>query len=123
FMRICLATVFLATFFLAHPPIDCIAADPLKVVSDFEGASVRVLEIDQEARSISFMPGGDPSHGWPCWWYFRIEGLTPGEPLTLKIQGSMAAVGSQKPLSAGWAMPDCASYATDGEDWQHSEKG
>ncbi len=122
-MRVRLAAFFLTAFFLAHPPMDCTAADSLKVVSDFEGASVRVLEIDQAARSISFMPGGDPQRGWPCWWYFRIDGITPGETITLKIQGSMAAVGSQQPLSAGWAMPKRATYATDGETWLHSDKG
>lgn len=101
----------------------CIAADKLTVDSDFEGASVRVLEIDEVARSISFMPGGDPERGWPCWWYFRIDGVTPGESITLRLHGSIAAIGKQKPLSAAWAMPAQATWSIDGKTWQHTDNG
>lgn len=99
------------------------AQDSIRVASDFEGASVRVLKIDQASRSVSFMPGGDPERGWPCWWYFRVEGVTPGEAITLRLHGSLAAIGKQKPLSASWAMPKYATYSTDGKTWQHSEAG
>ena len=104
------------------------AAEPLRVDSDFEGGSVRVIEIDQAARSISFMPGGDPTRGWPCWWFFRVEGIQRGETLTLRLRGSTATVdqpGSplQKPLAAVWAMPTQATYSLDGAKWSHTEKG
>lgn len=104
------------------------AAEPLSVNSDFEGASVRVLEIDQNDRRVSFTPGGDPRRGWPCWWYFRIDGVTPGETLTLNLSGSTATVpqpGSPlaKPLSPVWAMPAQATYSTDGKEWKHTAKG
>ena len=69
------------------------------------------------------MPGGDPVRGWPCWWYFRVDGITPGETITLRLRGSTAAVEKQKPLSAVWAMPDHAAYSIDGETWLHTEKG
>ena len=69
------------------------------------------------------MPGGDPVRGWPCWWYFRVGGITPGETITLRLRGSTAAVAKQKPLSAVWAMPDHAAYSIDGETWLHTEKG
>jgi len=101
----------------------CFAADSLTIKSDFEGASVRVLEIDQDARSVSVMPGGDPERGWPCWWYFRIDGMTPGETITLRVQGSIAAIGTQKPLAASWAMPAQATYSIDAETWLHTDKG
>lgn len=106
----------------------CLASDPLTVASDFEGASVRVLKIDGTKRSISFMPGGNPVRGWPCWWYFRVEGITPGETITLRLRGSTASVAKpgsprQKPLSSVWAMPTQATYSTDGKSWLHSEKG
>ncbi|MEQ9409342.1 MAG: M14-type cytosolic carboxypeptidase [Fuerstiella sp.] len=100
-----------------------IAREPLVVGSDFEGASVRVLEIDQELRRISFMPGGDPERGWPCWWYFRISGMTPGETVTLKLQRSMATTAGQKPLAASWAMPTHATWSVDGELWQTTDAG
>ncbi|GAA5509396.1 hypothetical protein Rcae01_04895 [Novipirellula caenicola] len=101
----------------------CIAAETLTVVSDFEGASVSEVQIDEATRSVSFMPGGDPERGWPCWWYFRVDGIQPDETITLRLHGSTATVGKQKPLSASWAMPARATYSIDGETWLHTDKG
>ncbi len=105
-----------------------VAAEPLTVTSDFEGGSVSAVEIDNVARSISFMPGGDPTRGWPCWWFFRVNGLTPGETITLRLRGSTATVPKagaplSKPLAASWAMPAQATFSTDGTTWLHTEKG
>ena len=121
-MQRLLIVVSLVAMWLAHQPISS-AADSLTVEADFEGASVCVLEIDEATRSVSFMPGGDPVRGWPCWWYFRLDGITPGETITLRLRGSTAAVDKQKPLSAVWAMPTHATYSMDGETWLHTEKG
>jgi len=104
------------------------AADPLSITSDFEGASVSAVEIDNTARRIDFMPGGDPVRGWPCWWYFRVNGITPGETITLRLRGSTATVAIpgaslQKPLSPVWAMPAQATFSMDGKTWLHTEKG
>ena len=118
-----LMVVSLVATWLAHAPSLCVAADPLMVVSDFEGASVHVLEIDEAARSVSFVPGGDPVRGWPCWWYFRVDGITPDETITLRLRGSTATVEKRKPLSASWAMPAQATFSIDGETWLHTEKG
>ncbi|QDV26777.1 M14-type cytosolic carboxypeptidase [Aureliella helgolandensis] len=101
----------------------CNAQEPLAIGADFEGASVRNVEIDQQARSVSFMPGGDPERGWPCWWYFRIDGVGLDEEITLRLRGSSAAVENQKPLAASWAMPSQATYSTDGESWLHTSQG
>ena len=111
----------------------CVAGNPLTVAADFEGASVREVEIDEATRSISFMPGGDPVRGWPCWWFFRVNGITPGETITLRLRGSTATVlketdakpgaPPQKPLASSWAMPAQATFSIDGEAWLHSEKG
>lgn len=100
----------------------------LAVVSQFEGASVSGVEVDNGTRTIKFMPGGDPVRGWPCWWYFRIDGVTPGETITLQLRGSTATVdqpGSplQKPLASSWAMPAQATYSIDGKTWLHTKKG
>lgn len=99
------------------------APGPLKVVSDFEGASVADVTIDQNLRSISFMPGGNPERGWPCWWYFRIDGMSPGEQITLNLRGSTASVGKQKPLAASWAIPKQATWSADGRTWLHTDDG
>ncbi|NBY03047.1 MAG: zinc carboxypeptidase, partial [Planctomycetes bacterium] len=102
-----------------------LAVGKLGVESGFEGASVNVLEIDQKERSISFMPGGDPLRGWPCWWYFRATGVIPGEIITLKLKGSTATVMKpgaplSKPLASLWAMPSRATYSVDNAAWKHS---
>lgn len=106
----------------------CPSAMAINVVTDFEGGSAKSVEIDQATATISFMPGGDPSRGWPCWWYFRVEGLKVGQSLTLRLRGSTATVdkpGSPllKPLAAAWAMPKQATYSTDGKAWLHTSAG
>ena len=106
----------------------CFASDALTIVSDFEGASVRGVEIDHTTRSISFTPGGDPSRGWPCWWYFKVNGITQGETITLRLRGSTATTSMPggplgKPLASSWAMPEMATFSTDGKTWLHTDKG
>ncbi len=105
-----------------------VAAEPLVVMADFEGASVKVLEIEEAARSITFTSGGDAVRGWPCWWYFRVEGITPGETITLRLRGSTSIANrpgapESKPLNASWATPELATFSTDGEKWLQTEKG
>ncbi len=101
----------------------------LEVETDFDGASVRVLGVDAGAQEVRFMPGGQAERGWPCWWYFRIAGINPGQPLTLKLSGSDAVVGKglggplTKPLSSSWAMPERAAWSTDGKTWLQTEPG
>ena len=123
--------LFVVSLFAAGIAIECnqsVAADPLTVASDFEGASVREVEIDVATRSISFMPGGDPVRGWPCWWYFRVNGIAPGETITIRLRGSTATVPKpgappQKPLASVWAMPSQATFSSDGKTWLHTAKG
>ncbi|PAY19408.1 zinc carboxypeptidase [Rhodopirellula sp. SM50] len=115
--------VLLAVACLSHASHRCRAHEPLVVVADFEGASVRDVEIDERERSVSFTPGGDPERGWPCWWYFRIDGIAVDEEITLRLRGSNAAIEEQKPLAASWAMPAQATYSIDGETWQHTAPG
>jgi len=103
-------------------------ADELKVSSDFEGGSVRVVSVDPERRTIAFTPGGDPNRGWPCWWFFRIDGLGDGQTATLELSGSPAPARNNgrdtgKPLDSGWAMPERASVSNDGVAWRHTEPG
>jgi hypothetical protein len=102
------------------------AAEALTVESDFEGASVGEVEIDNAARSVSFRPGGDPLRGWPCWWFFKLQGITPGEVITLHLRGSKATTAGgtlAKPLASSWATPDQATFSVDGTTWLHTQKG
>lgn len=119
--------VVLLSLWAAGSPT-CAAKELLRVDTSFEGASAADIKIDQESRTIEFTPGGDPVRGWPCWWYFRVEGTAPGEILQLKLRGSNATVQEPgaallKPLSPSWAMPGRASLSADGIVWAHSEKG
>ena len=104
------------------------AAPSLRIVADFEGASIREARIDQQKRWVEFMPGGDPVRGWPCWWYFRVEGAEAGETITLRLRGSNATVSApghplQKPLAPAWAMPAQAACSFDGTEWHQTPKG
>ncbi len=92
-----------------------VAAEPLVVDADFEGGSVRTIEIDDVARRIDFMPGGSPERGWPCWWYFRVKGILPGESISLRLRASSATVerpgaALSKPLSPVWEQVERATY-------------
>lgn len=121
-------TIFLAGLVLAVlSPLTANAAE-LSVHADFEGGSAANVEVDQAQRTIAFTPGGDPQRGWPCWWYFRVDGATAGEAITLRLRGSPATTAEagplKKPLSPVWAMPAQATYSTDaGKTWKHTEKG
>lgn len=105
-------------------------AQALTVESDFEGASVKVIESHDDTQTVRFMPGGDPKRGWPCWWFFRVAGLDKTKPLTLELQGSDAilpqanGVPTSKPLAPDWAMPQKATVSFDGgKTWRHTEPG
>lgn len=103
------------------------AAESLSVDADFEGGSVSEVEIDRSTGSISFRPGGDPQQGWPCRWYFRVNGIAPGATITLRLQASQATAASgplaKKPLAATWAMPEQATFSVDGKSWRHTAQG
>ena len=109
----------------------CLAAGPvagLEVVADFEGASAVVEGVDEATRTIRCTPGGGPVRGWPCWWWFRVEGCAPGEPLTVTMRRSTAVVTgaggrTAAPLDASWALPARAAWSNDGVTWSQTEEG
>lgn len=112
--------VVLAAALLAQPVL------ALTVETHFEGGSAADVKIDEAARSISFMPAGDPMRGWPCWWYFRVTDLKADDTLTLRLRGSTALMPRSEPkapLASSWAMPDQATFSTDGKTWLHTGPG
>ncbi len=120
--------VCVAIAMLSQPAAEGPGRTPLVVSSDFEGGSATVLAINQDERRISFTPGGDPGRGWPCWWYFRIDGLQAGETAALELRGSPLPARNNgqdtgKPLAASWAMPERATFSTDRATWRHTAPG
>jgi len=100
----------------------------LTVATDFEGGSAKVLAVDEAARAIRFMPGGDPARGWPCWWYLRVDGASVGETLTFDLTASdrlipQAGGYKDKPLPLAWSAPICAAVSFDGTTWAHTDPG
>lgn len=118
----------------AQPPAAPQAANgaaekpPLKVSTEMEGASAKVLEIDQAGRRVRIAPGGDPKRGWTCWWYFKLEGLARGETVSVEVEGSDALLLQEgpnlnKPLPPEWAFPEAAAVSFDGVRWKRGPKG
>ncbi len=96
---------------LLLPAIAAAEAPDLKVVSDFPGGSARVESIDQKSRTINVLPYPYPDRGWTCWWYFKLQGIQPGETITLNVGGG------------SWATPDRATFSTDGTTWSQTQPG
>lgn len=100
----------------------------LRVSTNFEGGSAHVTAIDQTARVVRFMPDGEPTRGWTCWWYLRVDGVARDERLTLELHGSDRpsrnnGVDTGKPLAPAWAMPTNATFSTDGATWRQTTPG
>jgi hypothetical protein len=104
------------------------AGSGLRVSSDFAGGSAKVLNIDQTNNSVRITPAGDPKQGWPCWWYFRLDGADTNQPLILEVVANQSPVQVEKSdqtrkLAADWSLPDQAAFSTDGTNWEHTDKG
>lgn len=90
----------------------------ITVTADFEGGSVRVHDIDQDNAVLRVSPGENPDRGWPCWWYFKVDGLTPGSTLTIELTNE--GPGGGRGL---WAMPQRAAWSSDRKTWQQTAPG
>ena len=104
---------FICCLILLAIPVPAAAqiAAELKVVADFPNSSARVESIDQKSRTITIQPHPQPERGWVCWWYFKVEGVQPGETLTVQVVGS------------GFTIPDRAAYSEDDKTWKQTEPG
>lgn len=92
---------------------DRTAATTLSVSADFDGGCALVESIDQQARVISFKPDAYPDEGWAYWWYLRVDGIQPGETLTLKVAGKHGR----------FAHPEQAHFSLDGKSWMQTPVG
>lgn len=95
----------------------------LRVRTDFEGGNAEVVRLDQATRTLRIMPALHEGRGWPCWWSFKLEGLTVGEAFTLEVQAQSKPFRGKTVLAAAWCQPKCAWVSLDGETWQPSAPG
>lgn len=86
-----------------------VLSSQIAVRADFPGGSVRVEAV--EGASIKVLPAAHPERGWTCWWYFKVEGATPGAALTVDVGGGV------------WATPDRAVISVDDRAWTHTAPG
>jgi hypothetical protein len=101
---------------------------PLQASSDFSGGSAKVLSIDPASNTVHITPAGDPKRGWPCWWYFRLDGVDTNQPVVLEVTANQGVVqngapGKTRKLPADYSLPEYAAFSTDGTNWEHTEKG
>jgi len=100
----------------------------LTVSTNFEGGSANVLASNNNPQSVQIEPGGNPDRGWPCWWFLRVDGVNPSQPLEVKVTASGATLpailGKQaRKLAPAWALPKCAAISGDGRAWSRTAPG
>lgn len=95
----------------------------LRVRSDFEVGNAEVVTVDEAARRVRIMPALREGRGWPCWWFFKLEGLKVGEQITVEVQAQTKPFREQMVLAADWCQPTHAWVSTDGEKWTATEAG
>lgn len=85
------------------------------VKQDFPGGGGVIDKLDSIGRKIHFRPHNEQGGGWgQVWWYFRVDGLTPGDTLTLQL-------GQDVPPGAGVAPQ--AYYSYDQKNWEMTAPG
>src|SRR5882724_5890693 len=99
-----------------------------QVITGFPGGSGKVLKLDPASNTVHITPAGDPKRGWPCWWYFRLEGVDTNQPVVLEVTANQGVVQDGGPdktrkLPINFSLPEYAAFSTDGTNWEHTAKG
>lgn len=100
----------------------------ISIHTDFDGGSAQIVAIDQTTRTIRFKPGGKAERGWPCWWFFRAEGLPVGEDVTFDVMASeqpLLTDDKRKGKRVGLVVtgPESAFMSADGTTWTQTPVG
>lgn len=82
-----------------------------RVRTDFPGGSARVEALDAKSWTLRLAPTLQSDRGEPSWWYFKLEGVRSGEPITLNV-GAHAV-----------AKPDHAFFSLDNRTWKPTPAG
>lgn len=117
---------FAVAFALLLMPVLSKAA--LTVSTNFEGGSAKVLAMSDNPQSVQIEPGGEADRGWPCWWFLRMDGVNPSQPLEVKVTASSAMlpamIGKEaRKLAPAWALPRQAAISDDGREWRQTAPG
>lgn len=105
-----------------------VISQELKVTTNFESGSARVLFIDEQTQTIRITPAGDPKRGIPNWWYLRIDGIKVTIPLVLQVEAREDLIpdeltGQGKKTSPAFTWPLQAAISLDGKVWKQTEAG
>lgn len=103
--------------------LTCAAKAELRLLSDFEGGNAEVVSLDQATRTLRIMPALREGRGWPCWWFFKLDGLSEGEEFTLEVQAQTKPFRENQVLAATWCQPKHAWVSSDGAAWTPSDAG
>jgi len=95
----------------------------IRISTDFDGGNAEVVSLNEATKTLRIMPKLHEGRGWPCWWYFRLDGLTPGETITLEVQAQTKPFRETQVLASAWCQPKHAWLSSDGETWSPSEAG
>jgi hypothetical protein len=100
----------------------------LKVATNFESGSARVLLLDQQTQTIRITPAGDTKRGIPNWWYVRIDGINTAIPLMLEVEAREDLIPDEntrvgKKISPEWTWPAQAALSLDGKTWKQTSAG
>ncbi len=117
-----LQTALRSVFCLLTLSVTAVANAQLQVSSDFEGGNAEVVSLDQATATVRIMPALREGRGWPCWWYFKLDGLTVGQTVTVEVQAQTAPYAPGKRLANSWCQPKHASISTDDRTWKPSPK-
>ncbi|MDB6075846.1 MAG: Zinc carboxypeptidase, partial [Verrucomicrobiaceae bacterium] len=90
----------------------------LRVETHFKGGNAEVVSLDQSTRTLRIMPQLHEKRGWPCWWYFKLEGLILGETVTLQVQAQTRPYREKMVLAPEWCQPKHAWMSVDGASWK-----
>lgn len=95
----------------------------LRVSTDFSGGAADVSRIDATQGEIDLSPPVAEGRGWPCWWYVRIDGLTPGQKLSVKVTAAKQPYREGALLAGDWSLPERAAISEDDVLWTQTPPG
>lgn len=94
----------------------------LSLHTDFPGGSAEVHVLDAAAGRIEISPSHHDERGWPCWWYFRVDGARAGQKIALTIRPNRKPFRAEQRLAASWSLPARPVISVDDVTWTQIEQ-